>query len=187
MSSTQGPFGGTVAAQDAAVGTIDWTDFANLALNSDLEASTALDNGDITKYAKVTGYGFAIPTTATILGITVTIGRRSATDGVADDLVKLCKAGTIGGSSKNVVGNWPALLTRQTYGGAGDLWGNTLAPADVNNAGFGVALAAIGTGGAAEPGFIQRPGITVTYYDPPAVGSDAPSGAGSGVNSVTVG
>jgi hypothetical protein len=184
--ASQGPNGATVAADDAAVGTVDWTGVGNLALNTDLEASAALADAAISKYAKCTGYGFTVPSTATILGVVATAGRRTDALGVADDLVKLVKAGTVGGSSKNVAGDWPLIQTRQSYGSPTDLWGNTLAPADVNDVGFGVAISGVGTG-AGGTGYLQRPGITIYYYDPPPVGSDAPSGAGSGVSSVTIG
>lgn len=58
------------------------------------------------------------------------------------DGLKLIKAGTIGGSDKGTTGDYNLYLSdhTHTYGGAADLWGNTLTDTDVNNSGFGVAL-----------------------------------------------
>lgn len=62
---------------------------------------------------------------------------------ITDNSIKIVKGGTIGGTSKADTGtNYPVSLTNAIYGGQTDLWGNTLAPADINGATFGVAFSA---------------------------------------------
>jgi hypothetical protein len=95
----------------------------------------------------VDDFKLEVPADAEILGITVTIRRAggSSMESV-DGAVRLIKGGVVGASDRSLPAPWagPAYVNVD-YGGPTDLWGETWTPADVNAAGFGVALSALYT------------------------------------------
>lgn len=97
-----------------------------------------------TQYLKAVGYGLAVPTSATVVGIQVAVRRADTSSSAAaiDASVRLYKAGVLTGTDKASVTAWPSALTSATYGAAADLWGAAWTPSDVNNANFGIAVAA---------------------------------------------
>ena len=90
-------------------------------------------------------YGFNIPSTATILGVQVNVGRYQDSGGTADD--SLCIIKGLGETSYcKASGTIPNTYTIQTYGGPSDMWYTagaggsiSLTPADVNANNFGVS------------------------------------------------
>ncbi|MFA6251398.1 MAG: hypothetical protein WC603_02110 [Candidatus Paceibacterota bacterium] len=134
-------------ADDAAVGTASWTfpDGAKTSNNSHAYASST--STETTHYLKATNFGFSIPTGATINGILVEIERYYETLGagtVKDSEVKIIKSdGTIGTTDKaDTINVWPLSDTYKSYGSSSDLWGETWAYSDINDADFGVVLSA---------------------------------------------
>jgi hypothetical protein len=106
-------------------------------------------DGQLSDRLHATGFNFAIPATATILGIEAQVVR--STNGVAPEIsnitdweVLLLKAGTpqLAFNQANQVGTWPLRAEEQSgiYGGPTDLWANTWTPADINDVGFGLAF-----------------------------------------------
>jgi hypothetical protein len=138
---------GTIV-DDATVGTISWTNPSNASVHDSTYAvATAIPaSTGISHYLKATGFGFSIPSTATILGVRVEIaGLASAVTSISVNSVKLVKAGTISGNDHAVDNTtvWGTANTMQTtpWGTAVDpLWGLTVTPSDVNDTGFGVAV-----------------------------------------------
>ncbi len=103
-------------------------------------------NGGISQSLQYSNLGFAIPTGATITGIKVIASVYGQTDNATIiDTINLYKAGTILPSASlhtsgaNYAHRWTGWSLR-SWGGAGDLWGTTWTPADINNAGFGCAI-----------------------------------------------
>jgi hypothetical protein len=104
-----------------------------------------------TDYLKATGFGFAIPASATICGISVSIKKRATSIlsllySVSDEAVRLVIGGTIMGNNKASASPWPGTAAFSSYGGTADTWGSTLTPAQVNSSNFGVAISADCTG-----------------------------------------
>lgn len=138
-----------VAANDSSIGTDAWTAATTLST-----AIAALD-GDYcyvtptvtteTQYLKVTDFDFAIPSDATIVGISVQISKYSDSDGgdITDSKVRIVKGGTIGTTDKAKTDNWSTTQAYSSYGGQTDLWGETWTYSDINSTGFGVAISAI--------------------------------------------
>lgn len=101
-------------------------------------------------YLQISNFGFTIPAGATITGVAATIYKQgvrvsSYPNGVIDDAVYLVKAGAIqsGGTNHADIGVWPiSYIAPTNYGSSVDLWGIALTPSDVNNSGFGIAIAA---------------------------------------------
>jgi hypothetical protein len=99
----------------------------------------------------LTGYGFAVPTSATITGIIVSVFRYAAASGVCTtQLVQLVKAGSAVGLNMAETNAWGGGASTAGYGGLTSLWGTTWTPAQINNTGFGVAIQA--AGGVYDPG-----------------------------------
>jgi len=160
---TLGPNNGGTFADDATVGTIAWTNPSNASASDNIYATASLLATQITHYLKSTNFGFAIPTDATVIGVTVDIERSQTGVGAAvnDSSVKLVKGGTISGNEKATGTTYPTTDAYATYGSASDLWGLTLTPADINLSTFGVVIASTDTvAGTAQ---IDHVRITIDY------------------------
>lgn len=171
VSSVDGQTGTT--ADDSSVGTVAWSSATSL------PATATVTGAATSHYLKATNFGFAVPSTATIVGILATI-TRSATGGPGshyprDNSVKLVKGGVIGGTDNAATGTWGSLSTAVAYGGASDLWGQTWTPVNVNASTFGAAISAVGDS-ATNAATISAVAITV-YYVPQ--GSALVAGAAS--------
>ena len=164
-------FPGT-AADDATVGTKEWTSVDNIKLddNNLARATTAgfpdPDTPWTSHYLKATNFRFEIPSGATIDGIVATIARKetSGTGTIVDNEVKIVKSnGSIGTENKALGGNWTGSETPTTYGGSDDLWSESWAYTDINDSDFGVVISV----DAAEGGGFTTAGvdyITITIY-----------------------
>jgi hypothetical protein len=87
------------------------------------------------------GFNFSIPAGATIRGV-IAYWRKYSADptNTYDTYVKLVKAGTATGDNKTSFVTWPASPATLDFGAQDSLWGTTLTPTDVNNAGFGLQI-----------------------------------------------
>lgn len=168
-SSTKFP----TASAVFAAGDVDWTGLGNLYADdtSYAEAVSFPDSGVlITDTIDVTGFGFAIPSTATINGITVTINRRATMTtpaSVTDYQVQLRKSSGAVGNDKASASIWTATLSNAVYGSASDLWGTTWTATEINDASFGVRFSALEY---TDPDFSVNPiidyfTIEVTYTE----------------------
>jgi hypothetical protein len=123
-----------------------WTDLDQLAT----EGTSTIDCAELVlvsdpylDYLLLTDFGFDIPGSAEVLGISVRVRRAGGTDDVAADAgVHLIKASVLGDADRSSAGPWPGPeLAEANYGGPTDLWEEELTPEDVNSPDFGVALA----------------------------------------------
>lgn len=108
------------------------------------------------------GFGFSIPSSATILGITVTFGavvQSTSTATIAQ--VALWEAGSQQGTAKSPATPITVTPTVTSYGGASDLWGATLTPAIVNDPSFGFAVSVALT---TSRGFLDFPFTVQVHY-----------------------
>lgn len=92
---------------------------------------------------QATGFGFSIPSGATILGVlAIEQGKQSAANKLHIANVQLLLAGVPSGNDYGGSYIWGTTNTSTTFGGQNDLWGLSLTPADINNANFGVVIRA---------------------------------------------
>lgn len=184
MSPTGPLYAGTAANNGAQSphGTNNWTNTSNAtgAPNGTYASFTAI-SGSWSSYLLLTGYGFSIPSTAVIDGITVTFTRNmSGANAAVTNALQMVKAGTPVGTlygaqmsggipTGTVYDNWPASTYNQpiTYGSSTNLWGTTWLPSDINNANFGVQIGGNAAGTANNN--IEGIGITVYWHTAPAV------------------
>lgn len=118
------------------------------------EVEFPLANNNTSTALSLSGFGFTIPSTATINGIVLTINRDvnfTGTGPIIDAGIFLEKAGTAVGTDHSSATPWPRGtgngqgLIAKTYGSSTDLWGTTWLPSDINAANFGFQLKASGT------------------------------------------
>lgn len=138
---------------------------------------------ETTDYLQVKGFGFNIPTAASICGIQATVIRSASnvdlvfhTSSVKDNDVRLLKNGTLTGTNKAYTSTeWPSADGSATYGSNSDLWGSTWSPADINNSNFGFSISAKihGTVSLFPAARINYISLTVSYLDPTLLSAQA--------------
>lgn len=160
--ATAGPFNPSTNAEDTSIGASTINNKSNAYVQDDVYATMSATGTSY--YAVYTGFGITsadVPNTATINGILFEIrAKRTATNAGNLNSIKAVKANSIVGSEKGSF----ALTTTAAYysaGGSADLHGTTWSPSDVQNSGFGVAIALSGT--AMGQGSIDHVRVTITY------------------------
>jgi hypothetical protein len=153
---------------DTGIGTVAWTTPGNAqTVNTTDTTATSIGTSAITNYLNCQNFGFAVPSTATITGVVVTINRgASIANKLQDSSVKLIKGGTVQGTSNHTATLWPIARTSEDHGGENNLWGLSLSPSDVNASDFGVAFAATNTDSVARNATVDAVLITVFYTTP---------------------
>ncbi len=173
---------GTMA--NVAFGGLDpWANVNNAKVLDGIYTTSQNVNGNnqsVTNLLQASNFGFSIPLTATIIGIQVdmtckaSINSGGFLNSVGDAVASgsppitgmgLTQSNVRVGTGKFVIGKWSTSDSTRTYGGAADMWGTSLTPADVNSSDFGVQyLGAIGADSTttviAYIDFIQ---VSVTY------------------------
>jgi hypothetical protein len=161
---------GTAATATAGAGSTDWTDPASARTpDTSYAASAMADSGGgvgASYYLNLTGFGFAIPSDATVIGIVVHWSAAENAD-VTIASTRLLKAGVAAGTDYGAAA--AGSLTKESgsyygYGGAADLWGTTWTPAQVNASDFGVRLA-FSTAAAPKTAEVGHAIVTVRYLD----------------------
>ncbi len=141
----------TTITNDASIGTLPWLNFNDVVSSNGVRAtatSTAIVlGGQQSNYLKTTGYGFSIPLTATVCGISVEFEKSASafllpTAYVEDLSVNIVKGGIIYPTSLAQGANWTSTDTYYTHGNGGEAWGTTWTPAEINASDFGVAISA---------------------------------------------
>jgi len=129
-------------ANNADAGDVAWTNPGNVTASDDARATANVASPDTTQYLHATSFGHALPAGATVTGVEVRVERHaSAADRVQDHTVQLIKGGTRQGDNKADTGtSWPDADATVDYGGSTAMWSLALTKADVEAAGFGVAL-----------------------------------------------
>jgi len=124
---------GATLASSTTGSSVNWINPNNI-----FGAGNATNTTNPTAAIRAIGFNFAVPSTATILGVEV-IANIQATTLSTDNSIRLVKAATPSGTAKTL-GGINTSLEDKLWGSRFDLWGNTLTYTDVNNASFGVDL-----------------------------------------------
>lgn len=167
--ATAGPNAPGTMANDSAVGSHTWSTPNNSKVSDNTYTTSSASFAADTNYLKATNFGFAIPSGATINGVSVSFERKKvvgAPNSVLDSVVKLVKGGTVSGTNKSAGATWNNTEGTVTFGGAADLWGLTLTDTDVNASTFGVVLSATMaaiTGKSACVAYVDFISITIDY------------------------
>jgi len=137
----------TTISNDSTVGVRAWVDLDNGLTSNDLYTRSEIYGGESTNYLKAKGFGFAIPSDATIDGILVEVERKAQyANLLQDNSVKIVKNDVISGAEKaDTATYWPLTDAYKAYGGSSDLWGLAWTPADINSYNFGFVISAKNT------------------------------------------
>lgn len=127
---TAGPNSGStfVSSTESGSGSNAWANPGNAAASDNARATSTASS----EWLKATGFGFAVPSLGTILGIEIEV------EGVCAALaVAAIKGGAVQSDiSEALTGEG----TYKVYGSPTHLWGTTWTPADINSSTFGAAL-----------------------------------------------
>lgn len=137
---TQGPNPPGTMASNNSFGTAPWTNTGSAVADDSIYAVTA-PGGSPTQYLRATNFGFDIPAPAEIRGIEVLVDRRSVGGTITDARARIVKGGVTGSTDRALAGTWALVETVASYGSPTDLWGETWTAAEINDSGFGFALA----------------------------------------------
>ena len=182
------------AIDNATSGTIAWSNPTDALIPN--EKPTELDatataipaTTGLTHFLAITNHGFAIPSDATITGVRADWWDwASANPGVSVASVRLIKGGALGTDQIGLIlNNFDLIAGGQLWNGAGgdgEMWGETLTPADVNASNFGVGIQLKNTSAGAIDAFIDFVRLTVFYQlalgsaEPDLLGRPRPAGA----------
>src|SRR5574343_1330506 len=124
----------STAVSHIAAAYTDWTNPTNAqGAGDDSYATAALGTSSTAKYSdflKAVDFDFAIPATATIDGVTVTVeGKAAATNSVYLYGAYLVVNNEIQDTRRYNSNKWTTSDASYTAGGATDIWGETLTPA----------------------------------------------------------
>jgi hypothetical protein len=126
---------------NAAPQTEDWFSPADAAVEDGSTAFVRLVFGTPSSFLAASGFGFALPPTVLVRGITLTLTRLARDPGtIFDHSIRLMKGGSVRAVDRSRLESWTPAYTAVTYGGPSDLWGEAWTPADVNGPGFGAAI-----------------------------------------------
>jgi hypothetical protein len=143
-----------------------WTNSGNVSADDNNYATTSISASSNSGTLTANNFGFAIPTTATITGIEVSIGRFAGSNATLyDNSVRISVNGSQSPTNNASSAYWPNSETRVNYGASNSLWGvSSVTPTYVNQANFGVTLivhnASTSSSITASVDYIQ---VTVTY------------------------
>jgi len=144
-----------------------WTTPSNVYSDNGAYSTCYQDGSENAKtdILKNLGFGFSIPSSATIDGITVEVERKSSGTSSEDLLIQLYKAGTLVGTNKQSSTDYTTSDVIATYGGAADLWGTTWTYSEINDSTFGVAFQAEQMNSADRTISVDFVRITINYTD----------------------
>jgi hypothetical protein len=142
-----------------------WTNSTNVFTSNSVYATNAISSYGTGATLQATGFGFSIPSTAIIKGITVSVVRKASTSfTLQDSSVYLLKSGSQTGTNHAVSGTWSTSNTTKDYGSTSDLWGTTWTAANINASNFGVKFVAR-AGSSSATASVDYITVTVTYSD----------------------
>jgi hypothetical protein len=151
---------------DSTYGTVDWTAPTNAQYKDGALATVSLAPGVTSHVLKSTGYGFNIPSSATITGIKVeAYVKAPPSGGSVSAYFRIIKGGTIGSTvTHESVGQYAFYAYG---GGSSSMWGLTWTPAQINASDFGFALYGInGSGTLTTTLYCDHVRVTVYYTSP---------------------
>ncbi len=112
-----------------------------------------------------TNFGFNVPTSnINIVGIKAEIQRNAfSANVIKDTIVRLLLSGATIGNNLALANKWGITNNYYTYGGATNMWGTALTPANVNDATFGVSLKTANTSTSNQSAYVDHVRMTVYY------------------------
>lgn len=143
-----------------------WTNSSNVYSSNDTYATYSIAADSNSAVLKAQGYGFAIPSGATINGVTVVAEVKASAAGLIRmiHLYLLDTSGNATGTDKTDYSYWTTSDVNHSCGSSSDLWGCALTDTWINNSNFGVSFQAYnGDGAVSRTAYVDYISITVDY------------------------
>ena len=163
-----------------------WSNLTNLeATDGRYATCSPANSGILCQAVSSTGFGFSLPSTATVTGIVVSIVRHIGSgNNNGDTTVKLIKGGVAVGNNKASNTTYPTTDGTATYGSSSDLWGSSFLYSDINASNFGVQFQPTTPNSNGVSVFADSITVTVYYYTNtatanPGTVADVSSGSGN--------
>lgn len=131
---------------NAPPATDDWLSPEDARTTDGRTALVRLSNNGPSSYLQAAGFGFGLPSSARIDGITLTVVRAARDGQIVDLAVRLVREGTVLPAERARQDAWTPFYTSVAYGGPTDTWGTTWSAAQVNAPDFGAAVRTAFTG-----------------------------------------
>jgi hypothetical protein len=166
------PTKAAAAWESVAPGTAVWTPSGANGTRQTKNVTVAANSES--QELKLTGFGFALPEGAVVVGIKAVFNSVSGTRlSYASEVVQMYKAAALAGTAKTAW--WPDVSGGAlVVGGSSDLWGTTWTPAQINAAGFGIGLKIVNHSGEPVTAAVIVVEVTVYYaFSASAVTQDA--------------
>lgn len=146
----------------------NWSNPGNAVSDNNSHATVGVNDNETSHFLQCTNYGFTLPASAVIQGISVGARLFSSNTNTADNSVRIVKGGARGGTEKATTTVYPIVEATRTYGGGADLWGLAWQASDINAGNFGIALSVrkTNTSGGSRTVYVDHLPITVTYVVP---------------------
>lgn len=159
----------TVATNGLGGGVLPWSNLSGAEGAGDSQYAKAESSSTTTSnYLYAQGYGFSVPSNATITGIKVTAYKLVSSGGgfvdVLDNSIRLLKGGVKTGTDQSLGATWVGGSSIKEWGSSTSMWGTSLTPADVNASDFGVAIAVDILGDDMSVTSAQVDAVQITVY-----------------------
>jgi hypothetical protein len=151
---------------DASAGTVSWStpSQATGSINDNLYGTTgSVSSGNISNYLKATNFGITMPPGMIITGVEVNVEWKGSGLAIVESSVRLVVGGVISGSNHSTGSSVGTIENVRTFGSNTDRWSLPLTASDVQNAGFGVAIAVSKSGGGGQTASVDRISIVIHY------------------------
>ena len=162
-----------------------WSNLSNVeATDGQYATCSPANSGILCQLVSATGFGFSLPSSATVTGIVVSIVRHIGSGSSnGDTSVQLIKGGSAVGNNKATSATYPTADATATYGSSTDLWGTTWLYSDINASNFGLKFQPTTPNSNGVTVFVDSITITVYYYTNsatanPGTVADVSSGSG---------
>jgi hypothetical protein len=180
IAVSQGPLYTGTGANFNDLGLTAWSNPTNIQGDTTSTAATVniTLNGAASQRLRASNFGFSLPSSATVNGVTVEVEAGSANNSRQRwNSVQLLKGGVETGNNNSDASSINAKSIK-TFGGATDGWGASLTASDVNSSGFGVSLKIDRNSSQSTTTSIYRARISVDYtaVSAPTVTTQAASG-----------
>lgn len=148
---------------DGGGGVFSWANLSDGTGPDAAYATSSSNNSQYTNFLTWTGFGFAIPSGATINGIVLEVARLASSTLVTDNEVVLVKGGSRGATNRANGTGIGATASIATYGSSSDLWGTSWTYSDINASNFGAAWTAVTASFSTKTVSVDYARITVYY------------------------
>jgi hypothetical protein len=169
-AASNGPYSPTIASDTTISGSNGtWSSPSNALASDGVYASVSLGKGAYSDFLTVSGFGFTIPSNATINGIQANIEKYASNSNISDYEVEAYNPVTSSYSANlATTTSWPSTDSYVTYGGSTNLWGTNWTPAAIDNSNFSVNISAINnsTPNKTYSAYVDYISITVSYSQP---------------------